>query len=98
MGEALYGIVSAPSGAGHDILTGTQLDGTAYPPGTDFDCEGWTSRSVNRLVQVGHHDGDGLTGGSNESRSWNSAHITNCSAAGVDATAGAGYFYCFASD
>lgn len=74
----------------------TRLDGTAYPQGVNLDCEGWTSRSSNRAVQVGHHDGDGLAGGGNDSRSWNSAHLTNCSSAGLDATAGAGYFYCFA--
>lgn len=34
--------------------------------------------------------------GGNDSRSWNSAHLTNCSSVGLDATAGAGYFYCFA--
>lgn len=95
-GDMLQGIVSMPAGGDHDILTGTRLDGTAFPPGSGMDCDGWTSSSSNRPVQVGHHDGDGIAGGGNDSRSWNSAHPTNCSAAGVDATAGAGYFYCFA--
>lgn len=47
---------------------------------------------------VGHHDGEGLTGGSNDAESRNAAHLTNCSAASLDSTAGAGYFHCFAAD
>src|SRR5690606_7735465 len=27
----------------HDALTGTQLDGTAFPPGDDRTCSNWTS-------------------------------------------------------
>lgn len=59
---------------------------------------GWASAASNRLVMVGHHDGEGLTGGSNDAESRNAAHLTNCSAASLDSTAGAGYFHCFAAD
>ena len=29
----------------HEMLTGSQLDGRAYPPGIDYTCNNWTSNS-----------------------------------------------------
>jgi hypothetical protein len=53
----------------HDMLTGTQVDGTAYfPDDNDHTCKNWTS-SDEGSAQVGHHD---RHGGGNTS--WNSAH------------------------
>ena len=37
------------------ILTGTQLDGTAFPPGEDRTCGNWT-KSGEGSAMVGHHD------------------------------------------
>jgi hypothetical protein len=77
----------------HDILTGSQLDGTAFPAGEDHTCGNWTS-SGEGSAQVGHHDRQG--GGANPN-SWNSAHGSRgCSQANLQATGGNGYFYCFA--
>jgi hypothetical protein len=77
----------------HDILTGSQLDGTAYPAGTDMTCNNWTSNSAG-AAQVGHFDRQG--GGANPT-SWNSAHGSrSCSQEDLIATGGNGYFYCFA--
>lgn len=78
----------------HDILTGTQEDGTAYfPDEQDHTCSNWTS-SDEGSAQVGHHD---RHGGGNTS--WNSAHPTRgCSQEGLQSTGGAGLFYCFAAD
>lgn len=77
----------------HDILTGSQLDGTAFPPGDDLTCSNWTSSSTGS-AQVGHHDRQG--GGANPT-SWNSAHGSrSCSQEDLIATGGNGYFYCFA--
>lgn len=78
----------------HDILTGTQEDGTAYfPDDQDHTCSNWTS-SGEGSAQVGHHD---RHGGGNTS--WNSAHPTRgCSQDGLRSTGGAGLFYCFAAD
>ncbi len=42
----------------HDILTGSQLDGTAFEGGDDLTCEGWTSSNVGS-AQLGHHDRTG---------------------------------------
>jgi hypothetical protein len=78
----------------HDILTGTQADGTAYfPDDDDHTCNNWTSNDEGS-AQVGHHD---RHGGGNTS--WNSAHSTSgCSQEGLISTGGAGLLYCFAAD
>ena len=79
----------------HDILTGSRADGTAFPPGRDWTCGNWTSSGTG-TAQVGHHDRRGATPGVN---SWNSAHESRgCSQADLEATGGAGLFYCFAVD
>jgi len=78
----------------HDILTGSQLDGTAFPASAgDKTCGNWKSTGAGS-AQLGHHDRQG--GGDNPT-SWNSAHgSTGCSQANLVATGGAGRFYCFA--
>jgi hypothetical protein len=77
----------------HDILTGSQADGTAYPPGEDTTCHNWTGSS-DGSARVGHHDRQG--GGQNPT-SWNSAHGSRgCSQENLRSTGGNGLFYCFA--
>ena len=79
----------------HDILTGSNLDGTAA---SDSDaCSNWTSGADGAgSAMVGHSDRQG--GGANPS-SWNSAHGSRgCSQANLIATGGNGYFYCFATN
>jgi hypothetical protein len=77
----------------HDILTGSQHDGTAFPPGEDKTCHNWTSSSDGSAV-VGHTD---LTGNSNGPNFWNFSHTTpGCSVAALARVGGAGYLYCFA--
>lgn len=79
----------------HDILTGSQLDGTAFPADGDHTCGNWTS-SGEGSAQVGHHDRQG--GGANPN-SWNSAHGSKgCSQENLQGTGGNGFFYCFAID
>lgn len=79
----------------HDILTGSQADGTAFSGDTNLTCNNWTSNSAGS-AQAGHHDRQG--GGANPT-SWNSAHGTrSCSQEDLIATGGNGYFYCFATD
>ena len=81
----------------HDILTGSQADGTAYPPGEDKTCHNWTSSS-DGAVQVGHHNRNG-TSPPPAAYSWNSAHVTpGCSDEALRKTGGAGLLYCFAAD
>jgi len=78
----------------HDILTGSNLDGTGFPAGEDHTCNNWTSQDTGS-AQVGHHDRQG--GGANPT-SWNNAHASKgCSQQNLIATGGNGYFYCFAA-
>jgi hypothetical protein len=80
----------------HDILTGSQLDGTAFAGGDDTTCANWTSTSGEGSARVGHHD---RTGGGQNPSSWNSAHGSRgCSQADLQGTGGNGFFYCFAVD
>jgi hypothetical protein len=79
----------------HDILTGSQPDGTAFKDGADHTCGNWTS-SGEGSAQVGHHDRQG--GGANPT-SWNSSHGSKgCSQENLVATGGSGRFYCFATN
>jgi hypothetical protein len=77
----------------HDMLTGSQPDGTAFPAGMDRTCNNWTSSSTGNAM-VGHHD---RTGGGGTS--WNAQHPSrSCSQPDLIATGGNGYFYCFATN
>jgi hypothetical protein len=77
----------------HDILTGSDSDGRAFPTGLDTTCNNWTSDGNDHRAMLGHSDRTG------SSVSWNSAHLSrNCTKAGLIATGGAGHFYCFAID
>ena len=83
----------SPSPVEHDILTGSNADGTVA---VGLTCADWTSGSADVVGQVGHSDGMGpnqSTAGSLSS--WNSAHANlNCS--NTVPRGGAGRFYCFA--
>jgi len=80
----------------HDILTGSQLDGTAASGEADTTCENWTSRSSDGSALVGHHD---RQGGGAHPTSWNSAHSSRgCSQSDLQSTGGNGLFYCFAAN
>ncbi len=85
----------------HDILTGSQPDGTAFTISDDRTCGNWT-RSGAGAAMVGHHDRMGL----NEeppAKSWNSSHLSRgpgggCAQTDLRSTGGDGLFYCFAAD
>lgn len=97
-GEVINGRGDTPNR--HDILTGSQSDGTAFAAGEDRTCGNY-SKSGAGAVMVGHHDRKGL----NESApmlSWNSSHPSRgpdggCSQADLKSTGGDGLFYCFAA-
>ena len=77
----------------HDILTGSQPDGTAFSGDEDTTCGNWTS-SGEGSARVGHHD---RQGGGDDGTSWNSAHGSRgCSQENLQGTGGNGLFYCFA--
>ena len=84
----------------HDILTGSQPNGTAFPAGEDRTCGNWT-KSGEGAAMVGHHDRQGLSD-DDASKSWNSSHPSRgpdggCSQNDLKSTGGNGFFYCFAT-
>jgi len=79
----------------HDILTGSNLDGTVNTDEGHDACNNWTSNGEGS-ARVGHHDRQG--GGQNPT-SWNSAHASRgCSQEDLQGTGGNGFFFCFATD
>jgi hypothetical protein len=79
----------------HDILTGSNMDGTLASGAGDVTCGNWSSNKGDGSALVGHHDRQG--GGANPN-SWNSAHPSKgCGQQNLIATGGNGYFYCFAA-
>jgi hypothetical protein len=81
----------------HDILTGSQANGTAFASADDMTCRNWTS-SGDGAAMVGHHDRQGLRD-DEPSRSWNTSHPSRgCSMDALRSSGGAGLFYCFAID
>jgi len=84
----------------HDILTGSQPDGTAFAAGDDRTCGNWT-KSGQGSAMVGHSDRQGLRD-DDVSKSWNSSHPSRgpdggCSQSDLKSTGGNGFFYCFAT-
>src|SRR5579871_107481 len=85
----------------HDALTGSTMDGRAFPPGDDRTCKNWTS-STQGTAMLGHIDRQGLQD-TVEAKSWNSSHPSRgaeggCSQADLKSTGGAGKYYCFATN
>ena len=78
----------------HDMLTGSQADGTLD---SGLTCEDWTSGAddPNVNARVGHSN---RTGGG-QPPSWSTTHTVGCSQDGannVTQGGGRGSFYCFA--
>jgi hypothetical protein len=82
----------------HDILTGSQPDGTAMAgDAVKTTCGNWTL-SGDGAAMVGHHDRQGLKDDA-PSRSWNSSHPSRgCSQDALRSSGGAGLVYCFAAN
>ena len=98
-GEPINGRGDTPNM--HDMLTGSQADGTAFAAGEDRTCKNYTS-STEGAVMMGHHDRIGLRDDA-ESKSWNASHASRgegggCSQNALKGTGGAGLFYCFAGN
>jgi hypothetical protein len=98
-GEVINGRGDTPNR--HDVLTGSQPDGTAFAAGEDRTCKNWTS-STQGSAMVGHIDRIGLRD-DDASKSWNSSHPSRgpdggCSQADLKSTGGDGLMYCFAAN
>jgi hypothetical protein len=85
--------VGSPAPVEHDVLTGSNGDGTLLVGKT---CADWTSDDAGIMAQVGHTDGLGPSQNANPPySSWNSAHANGgCNNTGP--LGGAGRLYCFA--
>jgi len=102
-------VSTTPYSNRHEVLTGSQLDGRAFPQGDDYTCDNWTSNNDpdfdqnGRMMgaapgkpnaQIGFPDRNGGGDGS-----WNSSHGTRgCSQTALAMTHGTGKLYCFAID
>lgn len=81
----------------HDVLTGSQPDGTFIAGAANSTCSNWT-QGEGGAAMVGHHDRLGLSD-TVPAKSWNSSHQSRgCSMDQLKTTGGAGLFYCFAAD
>ena len=94
-GEVVNGRGDTPSM--HDILTGSQPDGTAIAGAVDTTCGNWT-KSGDGAAMVGHSDRTGLDESAPQ-KSWNSSHQSRgCSWDALKATGGDARIYCFAAN
>src|SRR6185295_9471579 len=67
-GTVLAGVGYTPNQ--HDILTGSQMDGRAWPGNMNLTCNNWTSSTFGKAM-LGHIDRSGTP-----ASSWNSAHMS----------------------
>jgi hypothetical protein len=102
-------VKTTPYSNRHEVLTGSRLDGRAFPAEFDYTCDNWTSNAdpepefrqgglvagPNRPnAWIGFPDRNGGGNGS-----WNSSHGTRgCSQTALVNTHGVGKLYCFAID
>ncbi|UGY15910.1 lectin [Bradyrhizobium septentrionale] len=98
-GDVVNGAGDTPNR--HDVLTGSQADGTAFAAGEDRTCKNWTS-STQGAAMLGHFDRKGLRD-DEPSKSWNASHPSRgpdggCSQADLKSTGGDGLLYCFAAN
>jgi hypothetical protein len=98
-GETVNGYGDKPNR--HDILTGSQPDGTAFSGSDDRTCKNWTS-STQGAAMVGHTDLNGPATNPTV-KSWNAAHPSRgpdggCSQKDLVSTGGDGLLYCFAAN
>ena len=77
----------------HDILTGSNLDGTAFPAGEDHTCNNWTSQAAGSATWA-----TTIARAAAPTRTRGTTHTRRRAAArqNLVATGGNGLFYCFA--
>ncbi len=80
----------------HDMLTGSTLEGRAFPGNLNLTCGNWTSGNFGSAM-LGHSDRQGIADTVYQ-HSWQSSHMSrDCTQPGLVATGGNGLFYCFAA-
>jgi hypothetical protein len=94
-GTVVNGVGDTPNQ--HDMLTGSQMDGRAFPDNVNMTCNNWSSSQYGTAL-VGHVDRRG-NADTIFQHSWNSAHMSRgCTQPDLIATGGNGLFYCFATN
>jgi len=92
-GEPVKGVGEQPNQ--HDMMTGSQMDGRAFPGNLNLTCGNWSSSTFGSAM-LGHFDRRG-NADTPFQRSWVTSHMSrSCSQPDLVATGGAGLFYCFA--
>jgi hypothetical protein len=79
----------------HDMLTGSTLEGRAFPPNLNLTCNNWTSSTFGSAM-LGHSDREGIADTVYQHSPISSHMSRDCTQPGLVATGGAGLFYCFA--
>ena len=93
-GTVVNGVGDTPNM--HDVMTGSQPDGKAFPGNMNLTCNNYASSEFGK-VEVGHVDRTGLADTA-QAHSWNSSHQSrDCSQEGLISTGGNGLLYCFAA-
>jgi hypothetical protein len=96
-GDVVNGFGDTPNR--HDVLTGSQRDGTAFSGDADMTCGNWTKGGDDGSAMLGHHDRSGTNPDPVANASWNASHKSaGCSDAKLATTGSAGYLYCFATN
>jgi hypothetical protein len=79
----------------HDMLTGSDLQGRAFPPNLNLTCNNWTSSTFGSAM-LGHGDREGIADTVYQHSPISSHMSRDCTQPGLVATGGNGLFYCFA--
>jgi hypothetical protein len=79
----------------HDILTGSDMQGRAFPGNLNLTCNNWTSDNFGKAM-LGHADREGIADTVFQRNPIASHMSRGCSQPDLVATGGGGLFYCFA--
>jgi hypothetical protein len=79
----------------HDILTGSDMEGRAFPANLNLTCGNWSSSTFGSAM-LGHGDREGIADTVYQKNPFASHMSRDCTQAGLVATGGNGLFYCFA--
>src|SRR5215472_817691 len=80
----------------HDMLTGSDLQGRAFPANLNLTCNNWTSSNFGSAM-LGHGDREGIADTVYQHSPISSHMSRDCTQPGLVATGGNGLFYCFAA-
>ena len=80
----------------HDMLTGSTLEGRAFPANLNLTCNNWSSSNFGTAM-VGHVDREGIADTVYQHSPISSHHTPTCTPQGFAQVGGGGLFYCFAA-